>query len=197
MTGLVRLRPWVAAAAAAVLLAGCGGGADDPADAASSSVAPQGGAGESTTTAPVGGRELAWEVSLTSQQRILRQVGPDGSLNYGWNQLVGPSTVDGQAVDVEMLGNVDYEQGSGPFFGFVSLLWPNGDVLAFRMDGEATQPATALGSSDSTFAAELTVIGGSGAYAGVSGGRGTFTGSRSAQLGGQVVGSMTATVAGL
>jgi hypothetical protein len=192
---LGRVRPWLAAAAAASVFvtAGCGGGSGESADAAASSTV----AGETTSTATVDGRELAWDVSLTSRQRILRQVGPNGEMNYGWNQLVGPSTVDGQAVDVEMLGNVDYEQGTGPFFGFVSLVWPNGDVLAFRMDGEATQPAAAEGSSDSTFAAELTVIGGSGTYAGVTGGRGTFTGSRSAELGGQVVGSMTATVAGL
>ena len=187
------IRPWVAAAAAAAVLAGCGGGSEDPAGAAGSSSVPA----STGSAAPVAGRELTWEVSLTSQQRILRQVGPDGSLNYGWNQLVGPSTVDGQPVEVEMLGNVDYERGSGPFFGFVSLVGPNGDVLAFRMDGEASQPPGAEGSSDSTFTAELTVIGGSGAYAGVSGGRGTFSGSRSAELGGQVVGSMTATVAGL
>jgi hypothetical protein len=192
---LSRVRPWLAvvAATSVVVAAGCSGGTDESADAAASSTV----AGETTSTAPVVGRELAWDVSLTSQQRILRQVGPAGEMNYGWNQLVGPSTVDGQAVDVEMLGNVDYEQGTGPFFGFVSLVWPNGDVLAFRMDGQATQPAAAQGSSDSAFAAELTVIGGSGTYAGVSGGRGTFTGSRSAELGGQVVGTMTATVAGL
>ncbi len=195
MNPLRRVRPWFAAVAATsvVVAAGCSGGTDESADAAASSTV----AGETTSTAAVVGRELAWDVSLTSQQRILRQVGPAGELNYGWNQLVGPSTLDGQAVDVEMLGNVDYEQGTGPFFGFVSLVWPNGDVLAFRMDGQATQPAAAQGSSDSAFTAELTVIGGSGTYAGVSGGRGTFTGSRSAELGGQVVGTMTATVAGL
>ncbi len=146
---------------------------------------------------PAEGLELAWDVSLSSQQRILQQVGPGGELNYGWNQLVGPSELDGQAIQVEMLGNVDYQQGSGPFFGFVTLTWPSGDVLGFRMDGQASQPPGAQGSSDSSFTAELTVIGGTGAYQGATGGRGTFTGSRSAQLGGQVVGSMTATVAGL
>jgi hypothetical protein len=183
----------VTAAVTAVLLlaAACSGDGDAAAGSTSStSTAP-------SSSVPAEGRELSWEVSLTSAQRILRQVGPGSTLNYGWNELVGPTTVDGAPAQVQMLGNVDYENGTGPFFGFVTLEFGPEDVLAFRMDGEATQPAGAQGSADSEFRAELTVIGGSGAYAAASGGRGTFTGSRSAELGGQVTGTMTATVAGL
>lgn len=182
----------VVLAAASLLVSGaCSGGTGE--DSASA----VGGTATSSTAAPAGGRTVSWDVALTSAQRIIRQVGPASTLNYGWNELVGPTTVDGAPAQVQMLGNVDYENGTGPFFGFVTLEFATGDVLALRMDGQATQSPGAQGSTDSSFQAELTVIGGSGAYVGATGGRGTFTGSRSAELGGQVTGSMTVTVAGL
>jgi len=164
---------------------------------APSSGAPSSTVGNGATNGPVDGTELTWEVSLTSAQRILRQVGPDGAFNYGWNELVGPTTVDGSPAVVQMLGNVDYNLGTGPFFGFVTLEFSPENVLAFRMDGQASQPPGAGNSADSSFQAELTLIGGSGTYAAASGGRGTFTGSRSAELGGEVVGTMTVNVTGL
>ena len=45
---------------------------------------------------------------------------------YGWNQLTGTAQVDGAAVEIEMLGNVDYRNGSGEFFGFITFTFSDG-----------------------------------------------------------------------
>jgi hypothetical protein len=145
---------------------------------------------------PTAGRTISVPVSLTSAQKFIHQVGPTNAKSYGVNQLVGTSTVDGQSVDVELLGTVNYVDGTGPIGSFVTLTWPNGDVLGLTMDGAATQPPDAQGTSNTHFEAVLAVIGGSGAYAGVTGGSGSFVADRNAELGGQVDGTIEVTVTG-
>jgi len=125
---------------------------------------------------------LHFETLLASESRTLYQTGPDAAITYGWNRLLGTATVDGQDVAIEMLGSVDYTAGSGPFSGFVTFRFPDGSSLTVTMQGiTAARPDGA----DASFAATLGVIGGSGTYAEAAG-SGTFTGSRPAELGGQV-----------
>jgi quercetin dioxygenase-like cupin family protein len=122
------------------------------------------------------------ETVLTSEARTLHQAGPDASVTYGWNRLVGTATVDGQPVEVELLASVDYTAGNGPFFSFVTLTFGDGSTLAFAMQGVTTaEPDTA----DASFTATMGVIAGTGTYVDAAG-SGTFTGDRPAALGGQV-----------
>jgi len=148
---------------------------------------------------PVGqsatGTPLRITVDLDSQSRNLHTVGADGSTTYGSNQLVGTATVDGQAVGVEMLGNVNYVTGSGPLFGFVTFTFADGSTLGVQFQGTAT--ATANG-DETTFATTLGVIGGTGGTGGYAAatGTGTFTGSRKAALGTTVAATFDLTVTG-
>ncbi|HEX5586533.1 MAG TPA: cupin domain-containing protein [Acidimicrobiia bacterium] len=122
------------------------------------------------------------ETTLTSESRALAQVGPGAASTYGTNHLLGTATVDGQTVTVDMQANVQYTNGSGPFFGFVTFTYPDGSTIAVSMQGQA---AATAGSDDTTFAATLGVIGGTGTFVDATG-SGTFTGTRQSALGGQV-----------
>jgi quercetin dioxygenase-like cupin family protein len=145
---------------------------------------------------PVGqgttGTTLKVTVGLESQSRTLHNVGADGSITYGWNQLVGTATVDGQPVGVELLGNVSYVKGAGPIFGFVTLTFADGSTLGVQFQGAAT---VSSGGDETTFAATLGVLGGTGRYASAAG-SGIFTGSRKAALGTTVNATFDLTITG-
>jgi quercetin dioxygenase-like cupin family protein len=145
---------------------------------------------------PVGegasGTPLHVTADLDSQSRTLHTVGADGSVTYGWNQLVGTATVDDQPVGVELLGNVSYVKGSGPIFGFVTYTFADGSTLGVQFQGAAT--ATASG-DETTFAATLGVLGGTGKYASATG-TGIFDGSRQAALGTTVSATFDLTISG-
>jgi hypothetical protein len=145
---------------------------------------------------PVGqsatGTAMEVTAALESQSRNLHTVGADGSVTYGWNQLVGTATVDGQPVGVEMLGNVNYVKGSGPLFGFVTFSFAGGSTLGVQFEGVATSTANG---DETSFATTLGVIGGTGRYASATG-TGIFTGSRTAALGTTVAATFDLTIAG-
>ena len=122
------------------------------------------------------------ETTLSSHARTLRQVGADGLKTYGWNQLTGTSSLQGEPVDVELLGSVDYDHGEGPFSAFITFKYADGSTLATSAQGITTVD-TASGTTN--FAASLGVIGGTGTYATTTG-SGTFVGSRTTALGGDV-----------
>jgi hypothetical protein len=143
---------------------------------------------------PVGqsatGTPLTVIADLESQSRTLHTMGVDASVTYGWNQLVGTATVDGQPVGVELLGNVSYVKGSGPIFGFVTYTFADGSTLGVQFQGAAT-----VDGDDTAFAATLGVLGGTGRYASATG-TGIFTGSRTAALGTTVKANFDLTIAG-
>jgi quercetin dioxygenase-like cupin family protein len=143
--------------------------------------------GESATGTP-----LKIEANLDSQSRTLHTVGADGSVTYGWNQLVGTATVDGQQVGVELLGNVSYVKGSGPIFGFITFTFPDGSTLGTQMQGAG---AASSNGDETTFAATLGVLGGTGKYASATG-TGIFNGSRKAALGTTVASTFDLTISG-
>lgn len=123
------------------------------------------------------------DVSLTSQGKNLHKVGADDSIVYGWNDLQGDATVDGEQVHVAMLGVVQYVKGAGPFGGSVTLTFPDGSVLAFdQVEARATAKTD---TTDAKFAGLLRVIGGTGRFA-TAAGRGLLTGRRNDSLGGVV-----------
>ena len=134
---------------------------------------------------PVGdttGTPLHLETLLASDSRTLVQAGQGNTITYGWNRLLGTATTDGQPVSVDMQASVIYTSGNGPFSGFVTFTFADGSTLGVSMQGITKANAN---TTDATFSSTLGVIGGTGAYVNATG-SGTFTGSRTAQLGGQV-----------
>jgi hypothetical protein len=131
-------------------------------------------------------------VTLTSRQTVLDQLGAGGAITYGWNQLTGTAPSSSGDIDVELLGNVQYTDGEGPFFGFTTLTFASLAHVGFRMHGNATKDSSGV----THLTAKLKVIGGSGALIGVRGG-GSFTGTRAAQPGSPVELSFTIKLRGV
>jgi hypothetical protein len=144
---------------------------------------------------PVGsgvtGTALHLTTPLASQARTLMNVGPQGSIVYGWNRLTGTATLDGKPVPVDLLGDVNYTSGNGPFSGFITFKFNDGATLAVAMQGAATQSADGA----STVVATLGVLGGTGRYEKATG-TGTFVGSRPAAVGATVAATFDLKVAG-
>ena len=121
-------------------------------------------------------------VTLTSKQTVLTQVGRGGDITYGWNQLVGSSDTPSGQTEVELLGNVDYLNGSGRFFGFLTLRFASLSTLGFAVEGRAAKQRDGT----TKLKAALKVIDGDAAFTGANG-VGSFTGSRTAALGSPIV----------
>jgi hypothetical protein len=117
-------------------------------------------------------------VTLTSKQTVLTQVGKGGDITYGWNQLTGSADQPAGKTDVELLGNVDYLNGSGRFFGFMTMKFASLSTLGFLVEGRATKQAN----GSTKLKAALNVIEGNAAFTGAKG-AGSFTGTRAAALG--------------
>lgn len=142
-----------------VLIAGCGGSSSS-----------------SNPAAP----NVVYSVDATSQGTNLKQLN-GGTAVSGTNRLTGTATLNGETVDVEILANVAYHNGSDPFFGFIDVTLPDDSILSMHMEGTASRDAAGV----TAFEADLAVVGGTGVYENATG-KGTFTGSRSAALGSPV-----------
>ncbi|MGH8983176.1 MAG: hypothetical protein ACRDY6_04795 [Acidimicrobiia bacterium] len=135
---------------------------------------------------------INFRVPLTSQQQILEKVGSGGDTTYGWNELTGTAATTSGDVQVQMLGNVEYVEGSGPFFGFITLRFGSLSTLGLRMNGTATvqdDGSTAL-------AAKLRVIGGNAGMTGARG-KGRISGERREDLGGAIEITITLRLRGI
>lgn len=131
------------------------------------------------TSVPSGGvtdPPIALTTDLIPVDNRLADAPPD--LRYGWNHLVGTSDLDGQTVRSDMLANVAYRSGRGPFFGFVTFTWPDGSSLVTEMFGEAVPQA----GGSTVVQGLLTITAGTGRYAGANG-YGTILGRRNAAIG--------------
>jgi len=117
-------------------------------------------------------------VTLTSRQTVLAQVGKGGDITYGWNQLTGSADTPSGQTNVELLGNVDYLNGSGRFFGFLTMKFASLSTLGFLVEGRAAKQAR----GSTKLKATLKVIEGNAAFTGAKG-AGSFTGTRAAALG--------------
>lgn len=135
-------------------------------------------------------KELVFEVDLVSQGTTLHTL--PGGIVYGWNHLEGPTSWGKKRADLEFLGNVDYVDGTGPFNGFVTVTRSDGTQLALSVTGWATAPA-GTGTANAKFRGTVSVIGGSGPYAGATG-SGTMQGYRKAALGSPVELTFSVTV---
>jgi hypothetical protein len=136
--------------------------------------------------------KISFTVTLTSQQKILEQVGRGGAITYGWNELTGTASTPSGDVHVTLLGNVEYTNGSGPFFGLLTLKFASLSTLGLHLEGHATlrkDGTTALKS-------KLRILGGNAAFTGATG-KGSFTGERAAALGSPIVIKVTIEVHGI
>ena len=161
--------------ASMVLVVGCSSAQSAPTTSASSSTA---------TAAVATGTEYVVTTQLTSAANDLTRLGPNDEHLFGWNLLVGTGTFQGQPVDVRLQGSVNYTNGNGPFGDFLQLIASDGSRIAFSVQGQATQ--TDISQLD----ADLTFIGSSGAFAGLSG-NGIFRATRTAEVGAPVETTIT------
>ena len=129
--------------------------------------------------ATVGPHRVTVQTELDSTQKILHTVSPNGIRTYGFNLLEGTDATGASPVQVQMIGNVTYTKGNGPFFGTITFTAADGSTLGVRMDGSARALPNG---TDAKFQAKLTVLGGTGQWLRAKG-RGTFGGSRQAALG--------------
>jgi hypothetical protein len=128
------------------------------------------------------GQPWRWSADITSQETRLHQAGAGNRNVYGWNLLTGAATIDGQRAQVELLGSVAYQAGQGPFWGFLTVTYPDGSSIGMRMEGRATVDGQ---TGQTRFRATLEVLGGTGRFVNVKG-RGSWEGSRDTRLGGPV-----------
>lgn len=141
-------------------------------------------AGTTTSVvAPVAADTQVVTVLTTSVEKNLHTAGVAGEHVYGFNHLAGTGRDGTDAVGVEMLATVDYTNGSGDFDGVITLTYPDGATVGFRMVDGSTTAAT--DTTEAIFHSELTVIDGTGRLAGARG-SGTFDGARKDALGGAV-----------
>jgi len=119
------------------------------------------------------------EMASVQTDLHLQKVGPESNEQYGFGILHGETSLNGQKVLVELQCGIDYTNGSGPFMGFWTFTFPNGDVLAFDYTGEATSD---LQSGERSIAGTARVIGGTGAYVDATG-TATITGSSNTSVG--------------
>ena len=140
-------------------------------------------------------------VTLTIPSSSIATVGPDGSRTVGALDESGTGTVGDDRsstgpyevrLDAKVL--ISYVRGSGPFNGVMTYTWPtDGSTIVVTASGATV--ATADGGA--TFAATLGVVGGTGRFAAVTGGTGTYTGSRAGAVGSPITTTTTLTVLGI
>ncbi|CAB4323731.1 unannotated protein [freshwater metagenome] len=179
----------------ALMLAGCGAGGS--AETSAMNPSPE----SKTITAPtsgspspaVSGRSVEFAVMAhgVDSDQSFRTTGANAQLRYGNGRLTGNTTIDGAPADAELLAQVNYDQGSGPFTGFWTFTFGDGSDLVLAYSGTATKTG-----DDTSIVGDLTVFGGTGSYASVTGG-GTLRGERTVALGGDVDYRFSLTLAGL
>lgn len=167
--------------AAVALVAGCSTSNSGP-STSPSSTGSSSSPSSSVSPSPTGGQVVEFSADLSSQYSRLTTAGPSDSLVYGYNQLEGYSKINGKQVRVRMQGMVDYNEGSGPLTGFLTLHWSDGTELGLRQDGTATYDAAA---KSTALKANLTVVGGTRQVSGTTGG-GSFTGSKRSTSGSSI-----------
>jgi hypothetical protein len=108
-----------------------------------------------------------------------------GGIRYGWNHLQGPTTWGSSAAALDVLGDLRYTNGSGPFNLYVTMTRADGVILAVHIAGKSVAKIDAQGGTTAKFTGTVKVIGGNASYEGATG-TGTMTGSRAAALGSPV-----------
>jgi hypothetical protein len=167
----------VVGALGVLLIAGCGAGSD----------------GDDSSNSSSGTRDVTFTVNATPVDGAqFYRTGGDGSLRYGFGAFTGQTTFLDAPAFVDLVGEVEYRDGSGSSSGFMTITDDVGDELALRYRGQTTT----LSDGPSTIAGTLEVIGGTGAFTSVSG-TGTMTGSPTGEAGTGVDYEIALTLSGL
>ena len=119
---------------------------------------------------------MAFELAGDPDGQHTTAVGVDGSTLYGMVRLVGTADLEGRPVDVELLFSPLYQDGSGPFTGWMTLTDAGDDVLVLGFSGYSVRRG-----AETDIEGAVGVVGGTGAYEGVTG-----NGQMSAVRGGEV-----------
>jgi Na+-translocating ferredoxin:NAD+ oxidoreductase RnfG subunit len=129
------------------------------------------------------GEKIVFLTEFVSEKTTLNVL--PGDYTYGWNYLTSATKIDGKPGKVQFLGVVNYQNGSGPFGGFVTVTLDNGSILGLAVDGQGLSLAQGSGTADARFGGSIKVISGTGDFNGAQG-MGTMTGSRASTLGSPV-----------
>ena len=138
--------------------------------------------GTAATTTAAAGTTYTVQLRMSGDpaRQQFRDIGPDGSIRYGLGTLAGETELAGRSVKMEAEYALDYVDGTGPFRGYWTITWPGGELLAFTYEGTTTAAG-----DRSTIDGDLEVLGGTGAYAAVTG-DGTVRAVRSGPVGSPV-----------
>ncbi len=131
------------------------------------------------------------KVELFSAASTLYTVGPEEDVQYGQNRLEGATDLFGGPAKVELLGNVQYRSGTGPFYGFLTLSWADGSSLGFNVTGQAGKKASGV----TDLSATMGFIGGTGRYVRANA-VAKFEGTRDGKVGAPIVVELTVQVKG-
>ena len=138
------------------------------------------------TTAAISKDAETVTVEMTSTAKTTYKVGAAGDVEYGQNKLEGKATVLGQPATVEILGNVEYVTGEGPFYGFLTVKWDDGSTLGFNLQGKAT----AQDDGGTGLKADTRFIGGSGQFVAATA-QARFVGARDGAVGSPIIIKLT------
>ncbi|MEI7999940.1 MAG: cupin domain-containing protein [Actinomycetes bacterium] len=141
--------------------------------------------------AAVAGTAVAGTFPLALDAKTTNTVGPAGSRSYGTVVEQGDTTIGGEAVRLDLTAQINYTDGSGPWTGLMTLTWPDGTTLGGTIQGATV----ATNDGGASFVGTIGVIGGTGRFAGATGGSGTYVGSRPGALGSPITATIDLTLA--
>ena len=133
---------------------------------------------------------MAFELAGDPDGQHTTAVGVDGSTLYGVVRLVGTADLEGRPVDVELLFSPLYQDGSGPFTGWITLT-DAGDVLGLGFSGYSVRRG-----AETNIEGAVGVVGGTGAYEGVTG-NGHMSAVRDGEVGSSVRYDLSLELAGM
>lgn len=133
---------------------------------------------------------MAFELAGDPDGQHTTAVGTDGSTLYGVVRLVGTADLEGRPVDVELLFSPLYQDGSGPFTGWITLT-DAGDVLGLGFSGYSVRRG-----AETDIEGAVGVVGGTGAYEGVTG-NGQMSAVRDGEVGSSVRYDLSLDLAGM
>lgn len=132
--------------------------------------------GASQASTPAAGSNVNIAFSATLKAKY-KDEHVDGNTSYGVTVLRAKTKIAKQKVTVERISVYNYNSGSGPVTGFLSLDWKGPTHLAFNVTGQAQAV-----NGTTVIAADLVLFEAQGDYAGYTG-YGTMTGTRTGKIG--------------
>lgn len=168
----------VAVIALALVAVACGDSSDDASEA---------------TAPPLEGTAVAMSFAYETIPggNTTEAIEDNGELRFGNINFAGSGTFGDEPVDIGLQAHVLFRDGTGPSGGSMAVTDSAGDVLVLELVSKATRTG-----DGAAIDGEFTVVGGTGRFAGVTGG-GSGTGERNEALGAAVQWSVDLILDGL